>query len=447
MSLNGELRISEAYEILVDLLQAPQIGVPFVKGQPGVGKSQIVVDICFDLYDIYPHLKKCAGCDKGSGDPRDHEKGCPAWHEDGATHCDVCKLHLQSKLHRSFGPHVRLRDIRLSNFDPIEVKGLSGGVEKEGRNQTVVFTPEWIPVCQEEYSVLFFDEFNLACKPTQDSALQIVHDRRVHDAVLSARCSIICAGNRVSDGANITRLSGPLNNRLFHLEVGINVDDWIAYAKKHQLRPEIIGAVEFNPTAMLPDFKRDEEAQPTPRTLEKLSALIDRAEQKLLRDHVKSSANLPSGAEKKPPTLPDATWRKFGVPTIGNGATTELVAFLGLYMQVSPAEILFEGKMPTFEATDLDRMFAAQCAVASFITRTYDDAKGDDLDAKARLKKILSKKGCKHVFDFLDTISVDLRVKFQGDLELTRRIQICSAFVDHESERFQNISDRMAGAI
>lgn len=441
MSLDGKMRISEAYSLLSDLLIAPQIGVPFVKGQPGVGKSQILVDICFDLYHTYPHLKKCAGCDKGSGSPLDHEKGCPAWHEAGAVHCDICKSHAQNRLHRTYGPHVRLRDIRLSNFDPIEVKGLSGGVERDGRNVTVVFTPEWIPSHPEEYSVLFFDEFNLACKPTQDSALQIVHDRRVHDTILSPRCTIACAGNRESDGANITRLSGPLNNRLCHIEVELNVDDWVDYAKRKGIRPEIIGAVEYNSSGMLPEFSREKVAQPTPRTLEKLSAMIERAAQM-----AKSKKPLKEG-EQESISVEDATWRRFGVPTIGNAATTELVAFIGLYESVSPAEIVLEGKMPTYTANDLDRMFASQCAVANYITRAWDDARGESKEAKATLRKILSKAGCKNIFDFLEILSIDLRVKFQGDLELTKRIGICSAFVDHESERFQAISDRMAGAI
>lgn len=430
MSLDGKLRISEAYPFLLEVLEVPQIGVPMIKGQPGIGKSQMMIDLCYDLYEIYPKPAKCGGCDKASGDPTDHEHGCPGWHAHGSKYCSICKLHKQGRLHRTFGPHLCLRDIRLAYFDPIEVKGLSGGIERLGELLTVVFTPEWIPTDFEEYSVLFFDEFNLASKPTQDGALQIIHDRRVHNTELSPKCAIAAAGNRVEDGANIVRMSGPLNNRLLHIELMVSSDDWVAYAKSKGIRGEIIGAVEYIPHVMLPEFDRDRDAQPTPRTLEKLSQLVDRA-------------------GKGKAIIEDAVWRRQGVPTIGTAAVTELIAFIGLFESVSPEEIVLEGKMPTFEASQLDRMFAAQCAVAYYINRKVDAAaaEGAKKEDKQLAAKILSKTGVRNIFNFLDLLPIDLRVKCQGDFNLPQRINICTAFYDHEPARFQEISERMAGAI
>lgn len=411
MSIDGKLRISEVKATLSDLLLVPQIGVPFVKGQPGVGKSAIVVDLSFEMYEKYQHPKTCKGCKEQAGDPTKHERGCPAWHAHGTTYCDVCKLATQDKLDRPYAPHVRMKDIRLTHFDPIEIKGLSGGVEVDGKNVTTVFVPDWLPTDPEEYSILFLDEFTLAPKPVQDAALQIVHDRRVHNAAISKHCAIICAGNGENDGANIVRLSGPLNNRLLHLEVDLSLDDFLNYGRRKNIRPEILGACEHYPEHMFPEFDRDKVAQPTPRTLEVLSKLIDRA-----------------GKDD------EATFRKLGVPTIGNAATTTLVAFVGLYEKVKPEEIVLEGKMPTFKSDEIDRQFASACAVAHFLR-------------KSDVKKVTTKKATKNVFDFLDTLTVDLQVRFMNDIDLAANIDLTASFLENEAERFQTLNERLAGAV
>lgn len=414
--IKGHIRISEAKDSLRNFLAVPQVITPMVLGSPGVGKSGIVEQLAKE--QVHKYLAgddNCKGCKDKSDTPADHVRGCGAWHD--SRTCILCSKgdwDIDTKtgdLIRVQPPmHIKVIDIRLSTFDPIELKGLPCAAV--GSDATEWKKPEWMPTDDDEYSYLFLDEFPNAPAAVQNAALQLVYDRRVHTHVLSKRCAIVCAGNTVEDGAFVTRLSGPLNNRLAHMTVVVNVEDFLNYGRKANLRPEILGAVDFDPDSLLPArFKKGEAAQPTPRTLEFLSRLMDQ-----------------SGAKS------DKEIRKLALPIIGNGATTNFMAFLGQFQRVKPEDIIMKGVMPDFDKSDVSQHHATCCAVAAFVARNADKIAG-------------SQTAIDNMFKFTKLVNFELNVKFFRDIGLAERPKLVTSIVKKGGPEFRKIMDRLMKVI
>jgi hypothetical protein len=399
-------------------LIVPQVAVPFISGQPGIGKSAVVKQLAIEEAAAYKS-KYCEGCTNGDGTPSAHKTGCRAAHD--ATFCAICDDALAGRfdvVNQETGEvrcempaHVRVIDIRLSNFDPIEIKGLPY-TDESGTTRWAC--PEFLPRNKEEYSYLFLDEFRNACQAVQNSALQFVLDKRIHSFSLSPRCRVLAAGNTEDDGAFITRLSGPMNNRLAHFHVMLKVDDFVAWGQANGIRESITSAVQFDPDHLLPVFKKEQEAQPTPRTWEFFSRIWDRT--KASRDEeIKSIA----------------------MPLIGTGATTNFMAFMHLYDAVKPDEIIEKGTMPKFDPDDKDisRRFATACAVANYMRRRADEGK---------LKK---PEQINNFSKFLDCVTMELRIKTIKELGLSERPSLAALMMKNVGNEYKEIVNKMSKAM
>lgn len=424
MSFQGKMTIAEAKETISLFLNVPQQGVPFVRSTPGVGKSAIVYQLALDKAEQYAlGAAKCPGCaakdefDRPTGDPTKHIRGCSGYHSpDGCALCtkgvtrvtyvgDVPTLdHIPAPL------HIRVDDIRLSLFDPIEVKGLP--LAEVESNTTRWFRPEFLNCDDEVYSILFLDEFANAAPAVQNASLQLVYDRRSHKHKLSKRCLIVLAGNTEGDGTHISKMSSALNNRVAHLEVVADADAFLVWARENAIRPEIVGAISTYPDTLLPTkFDRTAQAQPTPRTWEMLSRVVDQLN-----------------------TTDEKIIRRLAVPLIGNGATTEFMAFLGQYQRVKPEEIVNEGKMPTYDDGDVSQKYAYSCAVAHWVKTHADEVK--------------QKHQAENVFKFLKTFKqVELRVKTLQDMNLGAAPRLVTFFRNNAKADFLELMDRLTKAV
>lgn len=399
-------------------LNVPQVVVPIVSGQPGVGKSQVIQQLAIEEAAKNKHWE-CDGCKTNVGDPMAHIKGCRAAHN--PNFCVICDNGLRGffdyldpatgEVQTLLPPHVRVIDIRLSNFDPIEVKGLP--YTDDVTNQTRWACPEFLPRDHDEYSYLFLDEFRNASQATQNCALQIILDKRVHSFVVSKRCRVLAAGNTEDDGAYITRLSGPMNNRLAHFHIKLSVDDFVKWGKNHGIREAILGAVQFDPDHLLPPFRKEVEAQPTPRTWEFVSRQWDQ-----------------SDAKK------DEDIESITMPLIGTGPTTNFMAFLHLYNAVKPEDIIEQGTMPKFDGdTDISRRFATACAVANYMRRRADENKLRKPNQIINFSK------------FLDTVSMELRIKTIKEIGLSERPALAALMMKNVGDEYRDIVNKMSKAM
>jgi len=315
--------LKTAYTLLRGFVSfdAPQEIVPCLRGTPGLGKSDIVKQLAQDLAtESSTHSPEgCALC--GTLVPRVHADGS-------------CTL-------EPIGAHVKLIDVRLANFDPIEVKGLP--VVHNG--ETVWGTPSWFPTNNTEEVILFFDEIFNAPPAVQNVALQILLDRQLHQVRLGDRVRIVAAGNRGDDGTFTAKVSTALATRLAIIDIEVDPQDWIEWAREQGLVPELVAAVEYNPKVLV--FNKN--SRSTPRTVSKLARLVGRL----------------ATTQSRPV---HEMVRQFGPAVIGESAAIELAAFIELMETVNPRDVVERGVIPKFP--DAAKKFATVCAVAQYVAKT-----------------------------------------------------------------------------
>ncbi|WP_045235034.1 ATP-binding protein [Deinococcus pimensis] len=157
--------------------------------------------------------------------------------------------------------HLALVDLRLSQLAPTDVRGLP--VPDLEENVARWLAPSFLP--RQGRTVLFLDEFNLAPPVMQGIAQQLILDRRVGDYVVPDDMFVWAAGNRKEDRASVFDLPRPVANRMLHLTVEEDLDDFRAHAARAGVHEKIVAFLGYRP-AVLHDMSGPDVAFPTPRT-------------------------------------------------------------------------------------------------------------------------------------------------------------------------------------
>ena len=198
----------------------------FLWGPPGIGKSEIVAQICDSL-------------------PKSH-----------------------------------LIDIRLSLWEPTDIKGIPYFDSNSG---TMVWgAPSELPseefAAQFDHIILFLDEMNSAAPSVQAAAYQLILNRRVGTYKLPDNVSVVAAGNREADKGVTYRMPAPLANRFIHLELAVNFGDWFnwAVAPENNINTDVVGYLTFAKKDLYDfDPKSSTRSFATPRTWSFVSELLD----------------------------------------------------------------------------------------------------------------------------------------------------------------------------
>lgn len=159
-----------------------------------------------------------------------------------------------------------LIDLRLSQCDPTDLLGfpqILAAINRAG------YTPmETFPIAGDAFPVnpktnqpyagwlLFLDEFNSASVAVQAAAYKIVLDRMVGKYHLHDKVAVVCAGNLESDGAIVESMSTALQSRILHLELTVDLPEWIRWAGPAGIDYRIMSYLESQPTALY-TFKPD----------------------------------------------------------------------------------------------------------------------------------------------------------------------------------------------
>ena len=166
-------------------------------------------------------------------------------------------------------------DIRLSEFDPSDIKGLPS----LNGNDTIEWKiPKWAKLItlKENDGILFFDEINLAPPLVQSSVYKIIYDRIIVESKINDNVLIIGAGNLSSDKAHTHEIPAPLRDRGSEVELKVPiVDDWIInFAIPNSIDSRIIAFLQYKESYLHKvDFK-DNQKFVTPRGWERVSILI-----------------------------------------------------------------------------------------------------------------------------------------------------------------------------
>ena len=202
--------------------------VPFVTGQPGIGKSDIVRQIAKEY-------------------------------------------------------NLEVIDIRLAQADITDLNGLPRfNKDKAEFIPFDIFPLENTPLPKGKQGWLcFMDEFNSSPRSIQAAAYKILLDRMVGNHKLHPNCVLMAAGNRKEDKAIVNDLSTATLSRLVHFQLDVSKDEWMYdYAIPNQLDGRIIAFINAFPDKLNTfDPEKSDKTFACPRTISFLDKLIKSKEQ------------------------------------------------------------------------------------------------------------------------------------------------------------------------
>jgi hypothetical protein len=171
-----------------------------------------------------------------------------------------------------------LIDIRLSLWEPTDIKGIP---YFDSNNGTMVWgAPSELPSAElakkYDHIVLFLDEMNSAAPSVQAAAYQLILNRRVGQYRLPDNVMIVAAGNREADKGVTYRMPAPLANRFVHLELQVNFDDWFQWAVNNRVHKDVVGFLNFSKKDLYDfDPKSPSRSFATPRSWSFVSELLE----------------------------------------------------------------------------------------------------------------------------------------------------------------------------
>lgn len=165
------------------------------------------------------------------------------------------------------GLELPVIDIRLSQMEPSDLRGIPF---KQGERVEWA-VPSILPhaVDHGQSGILFLDEINAAAPSVSAAAYQLILDRRLGNYSVPPGWAIFAAGNRQGDRGVTYAMPAPLANRFSHYEVDLNLDDWVAWAHRANIDERIIGFLRFRPELLFDfDPAHNPIAFPSPRSWE-----------------------------------------------------------------------------------------------------------------------------------------------------------------------------------
>tara|TARA_R110000824_G_scaffold49490_1_gene139001 strand:+ start:1653 stop:2762 length:1110 start_codon:yes stop_codon:yes gene_type:complete len=163
-------------------------------------------------------------------------------------------------------------DQRIGQMDSTDLRGIPNMMDTD-KLKTIPYA--WVIYFTQAKAdgVVFFDEINLAPPTVAGSAYQIINDRCISDRKLGDDVFCMGAGNRSQDKAHIFDMPMPLHDRFAEVEIGVNQDDWTAWASG-KISPHLISFIQWKPNRLYnADVKKGDKPS-TPRSIERASKLL-----------------------------------------------------------------------------------------------------------------------------------------------------------------------------
>lgn len=166
---------------------------------------------------------------------------------------------------------IELRDIRLAQMDPVDLRGVP--TVKDGQTKWAV--PSFFPTEPESAGIIFLDELSAADPSIQVAAYQLLLDRRIGEYKVPSKWIIVAAGNRAEDNAVSLPMSSALANRMMHMELHAEPEEWARWASEQGLDPSVIGFIRFRPEMLFAPGENCERGWPSPRSWASVSKTLE----------------------------------------------------------------------------------------------------------------------------------------------------------------------------
>jgi len=168
-------------------------------------------------------------------------------------------------------------DIRLALWEPTDVRGIP---YFDPETKTMKWaSPSELPHGENDNPIILFDELVSAAPSVQVGAYQITLNRRIGEYVLPKGADMICAGNRENDRGVTYKMPMPLANRLIHLTMKTDFNDWFQWAVNNNIHNDIVSFLSWSKKDLFDfDPKSSSVAFATPRSWAKASNILKNSE-------------------------------------------------------------------------------------------------------------------------------------------------------------------------
>lgn len=140
-----------------------------------------------------------------------------------------------------------LMDIRLSQREFVDLRGIPSVQDK----LTYFNPPAELPQEGCPPTVLFLDEINQADKSTLAASYQLFLDRALGEYVLPDNVWVCAAGNYLTDRAIVNRMGSALNNRVIHLYIRMEPEEWAIWAMMNGIHNSVVSFIRFAPQFLM----------------------------------------------------------------------------------------------------------------------------------------------------------------------------------------------------
>jgi MoxR-like ATPase len=142
-----------------------------------------------------------------------------------------------------------------------------------------VFCPPRVLLPEQPHPFcLFLDELPACSADVQKAFYPLLLERRLGEHALPAGSWVVAAGNRTEDRALVRDLSAALVNRLFLLQIRVDAKEWFAWARRQNLREEVVLFLHHMPEALMRPVPPEPVPFSTPRAWAMLAEALDLAE-------------------------------------------------------------------------------------------------------------------------------------------------------------------------
>lgn len=124
--------------------------------------------------------------------------------------------------------------------------------------------------------VLFIDEVKQASTAVQNVLAQLIYNRRVDNYRLPDGVRLVLASNLDSDKAGTNMMPTHVRNRLLHLYLQVDAEDWLEWASAAGMPPILRAFIAYRPSALYAkEGWQSMYAFPTPRSWEKVGRAME----------------------------------------------------------------------------------------------------------------------------------------------------------------------------
>lgn len=252
-------------------------------------------------------------------------------------------------IHAKTGKTVRVTDIRLLLYNPIDLRGIPiANAEKTAAIWLKPFVFQ-MDESQDVINVLLLDEITAAPQSVQAAAYQMTLDRTIGEHKLPDNCIVMAAGNRTTDKSVAYKMPKALANRLMHFEVEANFESWRRWAIASGINEKIIGFLSFRQDYLMAfDSASEDLAFATPRSWEMASNLLNAVSNDVERMH------------------------PFLAAVLGTGVTTEFESWARVYNDMPNVSDIFAGKEVNVPKTT-DALYALVSSMAVYAKEHKDE--------------------------------------------------------------------------